>query len=281
MCFSLTQEVVHESGKINGLPTAMLPSPLPPHCPDRGSNSDPHAGIPGHGAWRQEEGFEIAPGLGDGRPVKDSLGPAASSLWPWAETPDPDPHSTGLSPTSMKMVGVAEHICKNLPSKLCGSRTYGRGPEALGPCRQRVICETGRSRFTTVDTRFSEVSPPSGKHDIQGLSACGIISPQTLPLESVCGWALGPSISGLLSHLHCPVRSQEPAASLGGQPLPRVGGWGEVGGAAKSTLGSSLSGVCCWGPPRSATPRQPGSAARTLAGSKRAKPIGSCSHLPG
>lgn len=55
--------------KWNRLSTPLLPAPLPPPSSGSDSNSNPHAGIPGHGAWRQEEGLEIAPGLGDGRPV--------------------------------------------------------------------------------------------------------------------------------------------------------------------------------------------------------------------
>lgn len=69
MCFGLTREVVHESGKWNWPPTASLP--VLSHTPSL-SHKDPppqamtaipapHTGIPGHGVWRQEEDFEIAP----------------------------------------------------------------------------------------------------------------------------------------------------------------------------------------------------------------------------
>lgn len=109
--------------KWNGLPTALLPALLPPPSPGRDSNSDPHAGIPGHGAWRQEEGFEIAPGLGDGRPVSPvwvllpphcGLGQKPQTLIPTTQASAPHPRKRWV---------LLSRSARTFPSKLCGSRT--------------------------------------------------------------------------------------------------------------------------------------------------------------
>ena len=42
--------------KWNQPPTSLARVPTP----GQDNNSDAHAGIPGHGAWRREEGFEVA-----------------------------------------------------------------------------------------------------------------------------------------------------------------------------------------------------------------------------
>lgn len=46
--------------KWDWLPTALPLAPTPTCPPGHNSNSDPHAGISGHSAWRQKESFETA-----------------------------------------------------------------------------------------------------------------------------------------------------------------------------------------------------------------------------